>query len=122
MTAAAQQPRRADSALVIVHGKVRDAAKHEPIGGAAVSTTDGRSISTNELGEFRLLARAGRATVLVRLIGYDSASAEVEAPSPSDTRYVFDMHRAAQSLDTVEVAGSRGRQHGSEAVRLGARE
>jgi hypothetical protein len=102
-TAAAQQPHPADT-LVVIHGKVRDAATREPISGAVASTIDSRSISTNASGEFSLPTHAGRVTVMVRRIGYDSTSADVESPSPSDTRYVFEMHRAVQTLDTMTVA------------------
>lgn len=38
-TAAAQQPHPADT-LVVIHGKVRDAATREPISGAVASTID----------------------------------------------------------------------------------
>ena len=83
---------------------MRDAATREPIAGASASTSDGRPTSTNERGEFTLAAHAGHVTVHVRRIGYDAISADVDAPSPSDTRYVFEMRRAVQSLEAVAVA------------------
>jgi len=100
---AAQQPSGRDSGRVLIVGKVRDATTREPIAGARVSTP-GAAASTNELGEFTIAAIAGRVIVSVRRLGYDSLSTEVDAPSPSDTRYVFEMQRTAQSLDTVAVA------------------
>ena len=98
----AQQP---DTAKVVILGRVRDASTRQPIAGASVSTDNGMAAATNEQGEFTLATSlAGRIVVFVRRLGYDSLSVEVEAPSPSETRYVFEMHRAAQTLDTVSVA------------------
>jgi len=101
---AAQQPTARDTGRALIVGKVRDAATREPIAGARVSAPGGAAASTNEHGEFTITAIAGRVTVSVRRLGYDSLSTEVDAPSPSDTRYVFEMQRTAQSLDTVAVA------------------
>jgi len=103
--AAPSQAQQPDTAKVVILGKVRDASTRQPIAGASVSTGDGTATATNEQGEFTLATSlAGRTAVFVRRLGYDSLSAEVEAPSPSDTRYVFEMRRAAQTLDTVSVA------------------
>jgi len=75
----AQQP---DTARVVILGKVRDASTRQPIAGASVSTSDGTATATNEQGEFALAtSMAGRTAVFVRRLGYDSLSAEVEAPS-----------------------------------------
>lgn len=94
-----------DTARALILGKVRDASTRQPIAGASVSTDQGTVTATNERGEFTLATGpAGRIVVFVRRFGYDSLSTEVDAPSPTDTRYVFEMHRAAQTLDTVSVA------------------
>jgi hypothetical protein len=94
-----------DTAKVVILGRVRDASTRQPIADATVSTGNGTVAATNEQGEFALATSlAGRIVVFVRRLGYDSLSAEVDAPSPNDTRYVFEMHRAAQTLDTVSVA------------------
>jgi CarboxypepD_reg-like domain len=100
---AAQQSR--DSASFVIRGSIRDATTREPVAGVSVSTAEGVTASTDARGEFALERRtAGRVTLRLRRLGYDSLSVEITAPSSGDMRYAFELHRAVQTLDTVAIA------------------
>src|SRR5205823_3105984 len=75
------------------------------ITGARVSAAGGVAMVTDDDGLFTLeVSTAGRVTLFVRRLGYDSASVDVDAPTPAGTRYLFELHRASETLDTVTVA------------------
>jgi hypothetical protein len=101
-TTPAQQSR--DSTRFVLRGIVRDVVTRAPLGDVAVHTVDGEA-TTNGRGEFRIDVRvAGRVTVQLRRLGYDSLSMDVVVASSAEEPYVFDMQRTAQTLDTVAVA------------------
>jgi hypothetical protein len=102
--APAQQSR--DSTRFVLRGIVRDEVTHAPLGDVAVRTGDsGGEATTNGRGEFRIDVRiAGRVTVQLRRLGYDSLTMDVVVASAGEEPYVFDMLRTAQTLDTVAVS------------------
>ena len=105
LSAWGQEQRAADSARVVIVGRVRDFATKNTIAGARVSAAGGVAIVTDDDGLFTLeVSTAGRVTLFVRRLGYDSASVDVDAPTPTGTRYLFELHRAGETLDTVTVA------------------
>jgi hypothetical protein len=95
-----------DSTRLVLRGIVRDEVTHAPLGDVAVCTGDSRrETTTNGRGEFRVDVRiAGRVTVQLRRLGYDSLSMDVVVASSGEEPYVFDMQRTAQALDTVAVS------------------
>lgn len=96
------------TAQAVIIGKVRDIATREPIGGARIFLSGTRSeVISDDDGEFGLdVGAAGLVTLHLKRLGFDSISVSVEAPTPSGQRFVFEMRRAAATLDTVVVSES----------------
>lgn len=99
---AAQQSR--DSTRTLVRGIVRDATTREALADASVRANVGSTTTSNEKGEFVVeVPAAGRVTLHVRRLGYDSLSTDVDLGVP-ERGVVVELHRVAQTLDTVAVA------------------
>jgi hypothetical protein len=97
------------TAQAVIIGRVRDIATRQPIAGARILVSGTRSeITSEDDGAFVVdVGAAGLVTLHLMRLGYDSISVSVEAPTPSGQRFVFEMRRAAATLDTVVVSESQ---------------
>lgn len=93
----------ADSARIVLRGSVRDGATGEPIAGASVRASTSVASVTDDHGAFALeVSTRGTVTLHVARLGYDSLTVDIDASSAN--RATIELHRTAQTLDTVAVA------------------
>jgi len=93
---------------ITVSGTVLDAATNEPLAGAIVQVKEIRSAGavTNVNGKFRLLLKAEKATLIVKLVGYKPRTVPVEG-SKDDLmiKLAEDLLKAEEVLVTGVATG-----------------
>jgi hypothetical protein len=93
---------------ITVSGTVLDAATNEPLAGAIVQVKEIRSAGavTNVNGKFRLLLKAEKATLIVKLVGYKPRTVPVEG-SKDDLviQLTEDLLKAEEVLVTGVATG-----------------
>jgi len=90
-----------------VTGRVREAGTHDPLTRAHVRTADGtEGAVTDGEGRFRLSGlTAGRHTIVVTFVGYDTVEVDVTIPPEGRTRRTVTLSPRSISVDSVVVGG-----------------
>ncbi|WP_367913362.1 SusC/RagA family TonB-linked outer membrane protein [Leadbetterella sp. DM7] len=87
----------------VVTGRVIDAKTNEPLPGATVTfATNGRGVSTDENGNFRIEVPEKKGTLTVSFIGYNSKEVQLNASSDN---LVIGLSSSNENLDEVVVVG-----------------